>query len=241
MTSPARCRQLVSHVQAELGISERRACRVLQQPRSTQRYQPVMAADTAALTARVIALASEYGRYGYRRVTALLRNEGWPVNPKRVERIWRREGLKVPAKQPKRGRLWLNDGSCMRLRPQYTDHVWSYDFMQDRTHNGAAYRILNIIDEFSRECLCCRVARQLNSCRCDRRPHWACSAHGGSRPIFALTMARNSPPGGCASGWTGWRSNRCSSSQAAPGKMATSRASTAKCGMSCSTAKSSIR
>lgn len=161
MTSPARCRQLVSHVQAELGISERRACRVLQQPRSTQRYQPVMAPDTTALTARVIALASEYGRYGYRRVTALLRSEGWPVNHKRVERIWRREGLKVPVKQPKRGRLWLTDGSCLRLRPQYTDHVWSYDFMQDRTHNGTAYRILNIIDEFSRECLSCRVARQL--------------------------------------------------------------------------------
>jgi putative transposase len=161
MTSPARCRQLVSHVQAELGISERRACRVLQQPRSTQRYQPVVAADTAALTARVITLAREYGRYGYRRVTALLRREGWPVNSKRVERIWRREGLKVPAKQPKRGRLWLSDGSCLRLRPQYTDHVWSYDFMQDRTHNGTAYRILNILDEFSRECLCCRVARQL--------------------------------------------------------------------------------
>lgn len=162
MTSPARCRQLVSHVQAVLGVSERRACRVLKQPRSTQRYNPVVAPDRATLTARVITLASEYGRYGYRRITALLRDEGWEVNHKRVERIWRREGLKVPAKQPKRGRLWLNDGSCLRLRPQYTDHVWSYDFMQDRTHNGTAYRILNIIDEFSRECLCCRVARQFN-------------------------------------------------------------------------------
>ena len=162
MTSPARCRELVTHVQAVLGISERRACRVLQQPRSTQRYQPVTAADTVALTARIIALASEYGRYGYRRVTALLRTEGWLVNPKRVERIWRREGLKVPARQPKRGRLWLNDGSCIRLRPQYANHVWSYDFMLDRTHNGVAYRILNIMDEFSRECLCCRVARRLN-------------------------------------------------------------------------------
>lgn len=103
MTSPARFRQLVSHVQAELGVSERRACCVLQPPRSAQRYQPVMAPDTTALTARVIALASEYGRYGYRRVTALLRSEGWPVNHKRVARIWRREGLKVPVKQPRRG------------------------------------------------------------------------------------------------------------------------------------------
>lgn len=162
MTSPARCRQVVEHVQHVLGVSERRACRVLKQPRSTQRYQLIKAPDTAALTARIIALASEYGRYGYRRITALLRNEGWRVNHKRVEGIWRREGLKVPVKQPKRGRLWLNDGSCIRLRPQYAQHVWSYDFMQDQTHNGTAYRILNIIDEYTRECLCCRVARKLN-------------------------------------------------------------------------------
>jgi putative transposase len=162
MTSPDRCRKTVEHVQSVLGVSERRACRVLKQPRSTQRYQPIEAPDTAALTARIIALASAYGRYGYRRITALLRNEGWRVNHKRVERIWRREGLKVPAKQPKRGRLWPNDGSCIRLRPQHANHVWSYDFMLDRTLNGVAYRILNIIDEYTRECLCCRVARKLN-------------------------------------------------------------------------------
>jgi putative transposase len=162
MTSPTRRRKLVAHVQTVLGVSERRACTVLGQPRSTQRYQPRTASDAEALTARVIALASEYGRYGYRRITALLRQEGWPVNHKRVERIWRREGLQVPAKQPKRGRLWLNDGACIRLRPQFTNHVWSYDFMQARTHNGVPFRILNIIDEFTRECLCCRVARRLN-------------------------------------------------------------------------------
>ena len=162
MTSPARRRQMVEHVRAVLGVSERRACRVLSQSRSTQRYRPVMSDDIAALTARIIALASEYGRYGYRRITALLRHEGWWVNHKRVERIWRHEGLKVPVKQPKRGRLWLNDGSCIRLRPQVANHVWSYDFMQDRTHNGVAYRILNIIDEYTRECFCCRVARKLN-------------------------------------------------------------------------------
>jgi putative transposase len=117
--------------------------------------------EETQLTSRIIALAGEYGRYGYRRITALLQREGWPVNHKRVERIWRQEGLKVPAKQPKRGRLWLNDGSCIRLRPAYRDHVWSYDFMQDRTHNGVAFRILNIIDEYSRECLLARAARRL--------------------------------------------------------------------------------
>lgn len=162
MISPARRRQLVDHVQEQMDVSERRACRVLKQPRSTQRYQTRQADDEEQLTARIIVLASDYGRYGYRRITALLRNEGWEVNHKRVERIWRQEGLKVPPKQPKRGRLWLNDGSCIRLRPEHSNHVWSYDFVQDRTHNGVAFRILNIIDEYTRECLQARVERHLS-------------------------------------------------------------------------------
>ena len=108
-------------------------------------------------------LASAYGRYGYRRITALLRGEGWHVNHKRVERIWRREGLKVPVKQPKRGRLWLNDGSCIRLRPNWPNHVWAYDFVMARTHDGRAFRMLTIIDEYTRECLAIDVARQLRS------------------------------------------------------------------------------
>jgi transposase InsO family protein len=153
----------VEHVVVEHGISERFACRVLGQHRSTQRKIPKTTDDEAALTADIIALAIQYGRYGYRRITALLRNAGWVVNVKRVERIWRREGLKVPAKQPKRGRLWLNDGSCVRLRPEYPNHVWSYDFVEDRTHNGKKYRMLNVIDEFTRECITIRVARQLKS------------------------------------------------------------------------------
>ena len=119
--------------------------------------------DEAALTASIVALATEYGRYGYRRITAMLHASGWHVNRKRVERIWRREGLKVPSKQPKKGRLWLNDGSCVRLRPQYTNHVWSYDFVEDRTHDGRKFRMLNIIDEHSRECLSIRIARKLKS------------------------------------------------------------------------------
>ena len=142
-------------------MSESRVCRVLGQPRSTQRYKERVAQDEEVLTVRVVALASEYGRYGYRRITAMLRQEGWRVNHKRVERIWRREGLKVPAKQPKRGRLWLTDGSIVRLRAEFPKHVWSYDFMEDRTHNGVKFRILNIIDEFTRECLAVRVGRRL--------------------------------------------------------------------------------
>jgi len=115
------------------------------------------------LVARVIELATQYGRYGYRRITALLRREGWRVNHKRVERIWRREGLKVPQKQPKRGRLWLNDGSCIRLRPEHKDHVWSYDFMTDRTSDGRAFRMLTMIDEHTRECLAIHVERRVTS------------------------------------------------------------------------------
>ena len=153
----------MEHVVAELGVPERRACRVLGQHRSTQRKPPGTPDDEAALTADIIALATRYGRYGYRRITALLRQAGWRVNRKRVERLWRREGLKVPQKQPKKGRLWLGDGSCLRLRPGHANHVWSYDFVEDRTHDGRKYRMLNVIDEFTRECLAIRVGRKLNS------------------------------------------------------------------------------
>lgn len=147
----------------ELGVSERQACRVIDQHRSTQRKPRTPRPDEDALTAAIIALAERFGRYGYRRITALLRADGWCVSPGRVYRIWRREGLKVPQKQPKRGRLWLNDGSCIRLRPTHKGHVWSYDFVQDRTHDNKVFRMLCVIDEYTRECLAVRVERQLNS------------------------------------------------------------------------------
>ncbi len=115
------------------------------------------------MVSRITELATQYGRYGYRRITAMLRQEGWQVNHKRVERIWRKEGLKVPKKQPKRRRLWLNDGSCIRLRPQFKNHVWSYDLVMARTTDGRAFRILNIIDEYSRECLAILVKRHITS------------------------------------------------------------------------------
>jgi transposase InsO family protein len=115
------------------------------------------------LIRRIVEVATEYGRYGYRRVTALLHREGWQVNHKRVERIWRQEGLKVPQKQPKRRRLWLADGSCVRLRPSHRNHVWSYDFVADRTADGRAFRMLVIVDEHTRECLAIDAARKLTS------------------------------------------------------------------------------
>ena len=123
-------------VRQRLGVSERRACRVLGQARSTQRRIPKRREDEEALRQDVVKVARRFGRYGYRMVTGMLRTEGWAVNHKRVERIWRQEGLKVPERQPKRGRLWLNDGSCIRLRPLYRGHVWSYDFVASRTHDG---------------------------------------------------------------------------------------------------------
>jgi len=144
-------------------VSQRRACRVLGQCRSTQRRTVAVPDDEPRLVARMVELACESGRYGYRRITGLLRAEGFAVNHKRVERLWRREGLKVPPKQPERGRLWLNDGSCVRLRPAHTDHVWSYDFVQARTRDGRAFRMLTVIDEYSRECLAIDVARKLTS------------------------------------------------------------------------------
>jgi len=150
-------------VSERLHVSQRRACRVLDQARNTQRRRHEAGEEEQQLTADIIQLATRYGRYGYRRITAMLNNGSWRVNHKRVERIWRREGLKVPKKQSKRGRLWTSDGSCIRLRPEYKDHVWSYDFVEERTTDGRKFRILNIIDEFSRECLCTKVERRLNS------------------------------------------------------------------------------
>jgi len=145
-------------------VSERRVCLVLGQHRSTQRRIPTGREDEERLTADLIELARRHGRLGYRKIAEMLRTQaGWVVNDKRVERIWRREGLKVPSKQPKRSRLWLSDGSCVRLRAERANHVWSYDFVEDRTHGGRKYRMLNIIDEFTHECLAIRIDRKLNS------------------------------------------------------------------------------
>ena len=144
-------------------IAERRACKALGQPRSTQRRVALPPGDEDALIKDVVALASKYGRYGYRGITALLHARGWRVNHKRVERIWRREGLKVPKGQPKRGRLWLNDGSCIRLKPWHRNHVWACDFVEARTPEGRKVRPLTMIDEYTRECLAIRAGRRKNS------------------------------------------------------------------------------
>ena len=154
---------MLGRVLKTLKVSERWACQVLGQARTTQRHSSYIRNDEERLVTRTIELATQYGRYGYRRITALLRQEGWKVNHKRIERIWRREGLKVPKKQSQPGRLWLTDGSCIRVRPEYKDHVWSYDFMMARTNEGRAFRILTIIDEYTRECLAILTQRRITS------------------------------------------------------------------------------
>jgi len=145
---------------------------------------------------RVVGLATQYDRYGYRRITVMLGREGWRVNHKRVERLWRREGLKVPSRQPKRKRLWLNDGSCVRLRPTHPKHVWSYDFVLDRTHDGRPLRMLTMIDEYTRECLAIDVARRLGADDVMARltglfiwrgvPKNICSDNGGKLTVAAM-------------------------------------------------------
>ncbi len=170
----------------------------MKHPRASQRYAPLERDDEEPLTRRIIELAAAFGRYGYRRITAMLRMEGWRVNHKRVERIWRQEGLKVPKKHPRRGRLWLNDGSCVRLRAERKDHVWAYDFVQARTHDGRSFRMLTLIDEYTRECLAIDVARNLRSDDVLERLSWLMATRGvpdhirsDNGPEFTATVVRD--------------------------------------------------
>ena len=146
-----------------LPVSERRACRVIEQPRATQRYKFIQNDFDDFIRKRTIGLAREYGRYGYERITEMIKSEGYAVNKKRIQLIWRQEGLKVPHRQPKRARLWLADGSTIRHRPEYKNHVWSYDFVSDQTYDGRKIKVLNIIDEYSRELLISFTARRIKS------------------------------------------------------------------------------
>ncbi len=154
----------LENTQLRKAASERRACAGLGQHRSTQRKTPQGRDDEEQLTDDLVAPVREHGRLGYRKMAALLRStSGWVVNDKRVERIWRQEGLKVPPRQPKRSRIWPSDGSCIRLRAERPNHGWTYDFVEDRTHDGRKNRILNVVDDFTRECLSIRINRKLKS------------------------------------------------------------------------------
>lgn len=156
-------REAVEPAVRVLQVSARRACRAIGPIRSSARSVPRPDPFREPLRQRIIALAKEYGRYGYRTVTDRLRLEGWDVGKDRVYTRWRHEGLNVPTKQPTRARLWRADGSCLRRRPAYGQHVWSYDGVADRTHDGRLFRILNIIDEDVRACLASYVARRIRS------------------------------------------------------------------------------
>jgi len=173
----------VEHAVTALGVSERRACHAVGQVRSSQWRRPTGRGDEEPLTEAIVSYAGDYGRYGYRRITALLRADGWPVNVKRVHRIWRREGLKVPRRQPRRRRLWLNDGSCLRLRPCWPRHVWAYDFVFDRCANGQQLKCLTVVDEFTHECLAIDVAGSIRSGRVIEVLSRLVSVHGSPKHL----------------------------------------------------------
>jgi transposase InsO family protein len=186
--------------------------------------------DEDALTQAIIQLASEYGRYGYRRITALLQSAGWQVGKDRVQCIWRREGLKVPQKQRPLGRLWLNDGSCVRLRPERANHVWSYDFVSGRTHDGRSIRMLTMIDEYTRECLAIRVARRLGRYEVIEALADVMLSEE-SRKTFVPTMGPSSSRRNYGTGWPKWVREQCTSNREVRGRTATVKVSTGNCGM----------
>ena len=163
MVGPERKREAVLHVQQELEVSERRACAVIVQPRSTQRYRGRQRDKDAALTAELRRISAAHPRAGYRMATALLRRAGMEINAQRVQRLWRQEGLKVPRRQRKRRRLGSNAGSTQRLRAERVNHVWSYDFVFDQTEDGRRLKWLPICDEFSRELVALEVERRMEA------------------------------------------------------------------------------
>jgi putative transposase len=161
--SPARKRAAVEHLQEQFDASERRACEVVNQPRSTQRYAGRITDDEGRLVARMLELVRQRPRFGYRRIAALLRSEGWRVNVKRIYRLWRREGLKVPRKTRKRRGLGSSANACHVRRAEHQDHVWTWDFVFDRTASGTTLKWLSIVDEHTRECLALKVGRSITS------------------------------------------------------------------------------
>jgi transposase InsO family protein len=163
VTAPRR-RQAVRFLQERFGVSERRACRVLGQQRSTQRQPPTRTTEEEGrLVARMLELVRQHPRYGYRRIWALLRREGWRANRKRVHRLWRQQGLKVPRKQRKKRRLGSSANSCVRRPAEHKDHVWAWDFLHDRTSDGRPLKWFTLVDEYTRECLALEVERGMTA------------------------------------------------------------------------------
>ena len=161
--SPSRKREAVDHLENSFSVSERRACRVLNQPRSSHRYERKPSDEEGRLVCRIHELVLQYPRFGYRRITVLLQREGFETGFDRVYRLWRREGLKVPKKPRKKRRLGSRANRCNRVRVERRNHVWAWDFIYDRTSNGTSLKWLSVVDEFTRECLCLKVARRMTS------------------------------------------------------------------------------
>lgn len=161
--SPSLKRTAVDELEGSFEVSQRRACEVLDQPRSSQRYVALQRDDEASMVKAMLELARQHPRYGYRMITAKLRQAGWTVNRKRVYRLWRREGLKVPAKKRKKQRLGTSENGCVRRRAEHRNHVWCWDFVFDRTTSGSPLKWLSIVDEYTRECLTLKVARSITS------------------------------------------------------------------------------
>ena len=150
-------------MQKQLDVSERRACQVSDQPRSTQRYRSRPPEGEQALVARMLELVRHHPRYGYRRIWALLRWEGFKLNRKRVHRLWKREGLKVPQKQHKKRRLGSSGNGIVRHGATQKDQVWAWDFVHDRTEDGRPLKWLSVVDEYTRECLALEARRSFKS------------------------------------------------------------------------------
>ena len=148
-------------------VSERKACAVVGLSRSVWRHAVEPLEHDSVFRNEVLTLAATYGRYGYRMIAGLMRNAGWNASAEKVKRIWRQEGLKVPEKQAPRGRLWFHDGSCIRLKPEHKNHVWSYDFVQIKDARGGKIRLLTLIDEYSRQCLGIYCARKIGANQVD--------------------------------------------------------------------------
>ena len=161
--SPSRKRAAAADLQQKFSVSERRACQALEQPRSTQRYEPKPRGDELALAKGMLKVARRRPRWGYRRVAWRLRRDGWRASDTRVYRLWRREGLKVPVKKRKKRRLGKSENGCVHRRAEHRDHVWCWDFVFDHTTSGSQLKWLSIVDEYTRECLALKVARSITS------------------------------------------------------------------------------
>ena len=210
----------MAHAVTVLAVSERRVCWVVAQCRATQQYVPNRPDDEEVLRARIVVLARDYGRYGYRRMTALVQQEGWRVNHKCVERIWRQEGLKVPQKQPQRTRLWLADGACMRRRPEYANHVWTSDVVMERTQDGQPLKLLTVVDEYTRECLAMAVRRQMRATEVQKVLGQLFLTHGCPTHIRSDNGPEFIATAPCGRGIDSWESPPCSLSRAVPGRTA---------------------